>query len=229
MHLIVTRKRAPQPAARNRQTMWRVRSTLAVLVGMLALQFSALTVSAQVSAAHREALIRYIEASRTLAIVQHFGLPIMIRVAAVERWGFDFRTLGADQILAMESKLEATELVHKLVELHARHLTAKQARGVAQFYESGPGQRILADRLRTLLPSTDPLLVRGLPAPTEQDVQKLVAFMRTPTGVRLQTVGLVLAQDLGGAQEAFADLAVERYVKELGLPNRRNRAGGRAP
>jgi len=201
--------------------MLRQRSILALLLAALALQFAAFTCSAQPTAAHREALIRYLEASRTLAIIRHFGLPIMIRAAAVERWGFDFRTLGADEILAMESKLEAAYLENKLVELHARHLTKEDAMGKVRFYESEPGRRIVAARLRTMLPSTDPLLTSGLLAPTEQDQQALAAFMQTPTGIRLNSVGFALAQELAGAQEAFADRAVERYVSERGLPNRR--------
>lgn len=151
---------------------------------------------------------------------------LAIREAAVERWGFSSTALGGDQIIAMEKHVGVSELDARLIDLHRPRLSADDAAKIAEFYETESGQRLIASNLEGMLPSSDPL-VRNKPSrPAESDTRVFEAFLATPAGVRLNAVSPALTKEILDAQDALANLAVERYVVERKLPNRRKPATG---
>jgi len=197
------------------------------LPGLVPVLLIAATCAAQVADPHRDAVLRYLTASRTLAIMRHVGLLLAIREAAVDRWGFASMDLGADELTAMESHVDAAELEARVVELHRRYLSRDHAADAAQFYESAAGKRALVANVGEILPPADPLRREGAGPVTDSDQQAFRAFMSTPTGQRLQAIDAALAKDLLDAQAQIADVAIERYVARKNLPNRRAPEGGR--
>ena len=174
-----------------------------------------------VAADHRAAIVRYLAASRTLAVITHFALPVAIRDAAVGHWGFDPTSLGVDVILGMEQHVDAGALESDIVAAHARHLSAAVATDVAEFYESPLGRRMLREAIGGLLPSTDPLARQGPGTLDVDDKRAFDAFMQTPAGQSLKAAEAPVTAAVLGITTAVADRAVGAYVRAKGLPNRR--------
>ena len=84
----------------------------------------------------RVAIERLFEALRTMAVVEHLILPTQLRNQAVESWGFQPLTLGVDEVLAMEERVDRRALREEIVEAHMAYLSAAQALEAAQFFES---------------------------------------------------------------------------------------------
>jgi hypothetical protein len=180
--------------------------------------------SAQVDSAHRLAVARYLEASRTVAFLRHFALPIAIRAAATEDWNFDSPVLDAGTILAMESQVDAAEFEGRVLALHVRHISAADANEVAAFYESPPARRFLAVAMAegNFLPSTDPLLRDGVPREMRpEDKQAFEAFLRVPAAQRLKAAEKEAIREINALLRDFANRAVERHVTAHKLPQHR--------
>ena len=197
-----------------------LRASLAQPLAVFALLLVATQSPAQVEPAHRAALLRYLQASRTVVLLRHFGLPLAIREIAVKRWGFDTGKLGAAEIAAMEAHIPQGELEERLVEAHRSRLSADDAVKIAEFYESEPGRRIIAANLEGMLPPADPLVSSNLPFPGAAEREAFELFLVTPAGARLNAAGSLLTKEVLRVQESLANLAVERYVAERKLPNR---------
>jgi hypothetical protein len=192
------------------------RSFAAVLLFLAAAQCPA-----QVEPAHRDALLRYLQASRTTVLLRHFGLSLAIREVAVKRWGFVSARLGGAEIDAIQAHISDAELENRLIEAHRARLSAEDAVKIAEFYESEPGRRIVAANLEGMLPAGDPLVRSKPPAPGAAEKEAFETFLVTPAGARLNSVGAALTKEVLKVQDTLADLAVERYVAERKLPNRR--------
>jgi hypothetical protein len=195
----------------------RVSRLIAVVLFVTSLPASATEPTAE----HRAALTRYLTASRTHVVTRHFALPISIRQAAIERWGFDHVTLGVDAILAMEAQVDEAALESTVLALHARHLSADVLSAAADFYESDVGRRLLRALVGSLLPSTDPLFQEKPSPPTPDDQRAFEAFIRTPAGQQLKAIEARVTAELLQTIAATADRAVGDYVRVKGLPNKR--------
>jgi hypothetical protein len=197
------------------------RSPFAQWIVALMLMLAAAQCPAQIEPAHRDALLRYLQASRTTVLLRHFGLSLAIREVAVKRWGFVSARLGGAEIDAIQAHISDAELENRLVEAHRARLSAEDAVKIAEFYESEPGRRIVAANLEGMLPPADPLVRAKLPPPGPAEREAFETFLVTPAGARLNAVGAVLTKEVLQVQDALADLAMERYVAERKLPNRR--------
>ncbi len=197
------------------------RSPFGQCIVALTLVLVAAQCPAQVEPAHRDALLRYLQASRTTVLLQHFGLLLAIREVAVKRWGFVSARLGGAEIDAIQAHISDAELENRLIEVHRERLSAEDAVKIAEFYESAPGRSLVAANLEGMLPTSDPLVRNKPPAPGPAEREAFEAFLVTPAGARLNAVGAVLTKEVLKVQDTLADLAVERYVAERKLPNRR--------
>ena len=207
--------------------MKRLAIRFLAITAAAALLMAAPDTPAQESAAggHRAAVAQYLAASRSLVAIRHFGMPVSIREAAVDNWGFESIKLGGDQILAMEAYVDAAALEGRIIELHVKHLTADQALESARFFESAAGKRIVSANVGNMLPSSDPLALDGTPQIAAADQKAFEKFMAGSAGRRLKEVGPTVTEELLRIVTEFADKAVERYVREKGLPNRRLKPG----
>jgi hypothetical protein len=197
------------------------RSPFAQLLAAAALFLAAAQCPAQVEPTHRDALLRYLQASRTTVLLRHFGLSLAIRDVAVKRWGFVSAQLGGAEIDAIQAHIADGDLENRLIEAHRARLSAEDAVKIAEFYESEPGRRIVAANLAAMLPPGDPLVRAKLPPPGPAEKEAFETFLVTPAGARLNAVGAALTKEVLQVQDTLADLAVERYVAERKLPNRR--------
>ena len=197
------------------------RSPFAQCAVALTLILAAPPCPAQVEPAHRDALLRYLQASRTTVLLRHFGLSLAIREVAVKRWGFVSARLGGAEIDAIQAHISDVELENRLIEAHRAQLSAEDAVKISEFYESEPGRRIVAANLEGMLPPGDPLVRSKPPVPGAAEREAFETFLVTPAGARLNAVGAVLTKEVLQVQDTLADLAVERYVAERKLPNRR--------
>lgn len=170
---------------------------------------------------HRAAIARYLTASRTREVIDHFILPIGIRGAAVDRWGFDGMTLDADTILEMELAVDRRALEQAVVDVHVRHITAADATAIANFYETPNGQRYLHESIGGMLPSTDPPARQGPSELSTEDRAAFAAFLNTPLAGRLKAAEAAAVTELMRAVDAAADDAIRKYVRARGLPNTR--------
>lgn len=169
----------------------------------------------------RAAIERLFDALRTMAIVDHLILPTQLRNHAVESWGFQPLTLGVDEILAMEERVDRRALREEIVEAHMAYLSAAQALEAAQFFESAPARRVWAAQVRDSLPSSDPMRQAKLPPPTAEDQRALEEFSRSPVGMHLAKVNPAINSRVQIAIEAATDAAIGKYVAARGLPNTR--------
>jgi hypothetical protein len=169
----------------------------------------------------RAAVERLFEALRTMAIVEHLILPTQVRNQAVESWGFSPLTLGVDEVLAMEERVDRRALREEIVEAHLAYLSAAQALEAAQFFESAPARRVWAAQVRDSLPASDPMRQAKLPPPTAEDQRALAEFSRTPVGMHLAKVNPAINSRVQVAIEAATDAAIGNYVAARGLPNTR--------
>jgi hypothetical protein len=197
------------------------RSPFGQCIVALTLFLAAVQCPAQVEPAHRDALLRYLQASRTTVLLRHFGLSLAIREVAVKRWGFVSARLSGAEIDAIQAHISDAELESRLIEAHRGRLSAEDAVKIAEFYESAPGRSLVAANLEGMLPTSDPLVRNKPPAPGPAEREAFEAFLATPAGARLNAVGAVLTKEVLKVQDTLADLAVERYVAERKLPNRR--------
>jgi hypothetical protein len=177
--------------------------------------------AAEPTADHHAALTRYLTASRTHVVMRNFALPLSIREAAVDRWGFDGVTLSVADILAMEAQVDAAALESTVLALHARHLPVDVVSAAADFYESDVGRRLLRASIGSLLPSADPLFQQPPSPPTPDDQRAFEAFLRTPAGQQLKAVEARVTVELLQTIATTADRAVGDYVRAKGLPNKR--------
>jgi hypothetical protein len=197
------------------------RSPFALLLAAAALFLAAAQCPAQVEPAHRAALVRYLQASRTTVLLNHFGLSLAIREVASKRWDFDSARLSGAEIDAIQANISEAELENRLIEVHRVRLSAEDAVKIAEFYESAPGRSLVAANLEGMLPPGDPLVRNKPPAPGQAEKEAFEAFLVTPAGARLNAVGAALTKEVLKVQDTLADQAVERYVAERKLPNRR--------
>ena len=169
----------------------------------------------------RVAVERLFEALRTMAVVEHLILPTQVRNQAIESWGFQPLTLGVDEVLAMEERVDRRALREEIVEAHLTYLSAAQALEAAQFFESAPARRVWAAQVRDSLPSSDPMRQAKLPPPTAEDQRALEEFSRSPIGMYLAKVNPAINSRVQVAIEAATDAAIGKYVAARGLPNTR--------
>ena len=169
----------------------------------------------------REAVIRYLAASRTIVVVRHFFVPLKIREIAVDRWGFDGMSLNSDDLRAIESHVDRSGLEAAVIALHARHVTAVDADEIAQFYETEIGRRLVRHTIGMFLPSSDPLSRQRDEPVTLQDEARFRSFLATPAARRLKAVERQLAAELQTLVADAADAAIAAYVRARGLPNLR--------
>ena len=169
----------------------------------------------------RVAIERLFEALRTMAVVEHLILPTQLRNQAVESWGFQPLTLGVDEVLAMEERVDRRALREEIVEAHLAYLSAAQALEAAQFFESAPARRVWAAQVRDSLPSSDPMRQAKLPPPSAEDQRALEEFSRSPVGMHLTKVNPAINSRVQIAIEAATDAAIGKYVAARGLPNTR--------
>jgi hypothetical protein len=169
----------------------------------------------------RAAVERLFEALRTMAVVEHLILPTQLRNQAIESWGFQPLTLGVDEVLAMEERVDRRALREEIVEAHLAYLSAVQALEAAQFFETAPARRVWAAQVRDSLPSSDPMRQAKLPPPTAEDQRALEEFSRSPVGIHLTKVNPAINSRVQIAIEAATDAAIGKYVAARGLPNTR--------
>lgn len=174
---------------------------------------------ARIDATHRAALERFLRASRTLAVIGHAGVPAMIAAAAMNEWGFGLSDLRVAEIVP---DVDTRALEHRIVEIHARHLTAQQAAAAADFYDSGPGRRVLRDVLRDSLPPSDPLVAADAPPPTDADRRAFQQFSESPIGTHVKAVTARINEEVLHAVGEAADRAIARYVARTSRPHRRS-------
>lgn len=191
--------------------------TVSIVLCVLGLA-SAGAAQARIDAKHRAAVERFLRASRTLAVISHAGVPAMIGAAAVNAWGFGLSDLRVAEIVP---HLDRTALEDRIVEIHARYLTADQATTAAVFYESPSSTRILGDLLRGSLPATDPLVGGDVAPPTEADRRAFQGFSEGAVGAHVRVVTPLINEEVLRAVDEAADGAVERYVARNALPHRR--------
>ena len=196
---------------------WSIFGTVGIVLGVLGLASDG-AAQARIDAKHRAALERFLRASRTLAVIRHAGVPAMIAATAVNGWGFGLSDLRVAEIV---SHLDGKALEDRIVEIHARYLTADQATGAAAFYESPASTRILGDVLRGSLPATDPLVREDVAPPTEADRRAFQGFSEGTVGAHVRVVTPLINEEVLRAVDEAADRAVERYVAQNALPHRR--------
>ena len=172
-------------------------------------------------AAHRSAVDRLVTALRTMAMIEHFALPLQIRSVAVDEWGFDGRTLGLDEILAIERHVDIAALRDAIAKAHMTALSTEQALEAARFFESEPARRVLASQLADGIPSSDPLRRANLPPPSDADVRAFEQFATTPVGKHLVSANPSINERAQRALEAAVDSAIQKYVAAQRLPNTR--------
>lgn len=172
----------------------------------------------QLDATHRAALERFLQASRTRAVISHSGVPAMIAAAAMNEWGFGLADLRVAEIVP---DVDGRALDDRIVEIHGRHLTAEQAAGAAAFYESAPSTRMLAHLLRGSLPASDPLARGDVGPPSESDRQAFQQFSESALGAHIRAVTPLITEGVLQAVDEAAGRAIERYVTRNGLPHRR--------
>lgn len=151
------------------------------LIAIVLFVASAPASATEPTAEHRAAVTRYLTASRSHVVTRHFALPISIRQAAIEGWGFDHMTLGVEAILAMEAHVDEAALESTVLALHARQLPVDVVSAAADFYESDVGRRLLRALVGSLLPSTDPLFQPTPSPPTPDDQRAFEAFKSAST------------------------------------------------
>jgi hypothetical protein len=194
-----------------------VRAAIAIFLLVAAIPAS----SSEPTAEHRAALTRYLTASRTLVMTRHFALPIAIREAAVDRWGFDRMTLSGDEILRMEQHIDDAAFESTVLALHARHLPIDVVSAAADFYESAVGRRVLRESMGGFLPSADPLFQERPGQLRPEDQRAFEDFLRTPAGQQLKAAEARVTAEFLLTIATTADRAVGDYVRTKGLPNTR--------
>ena len=157
-----------------------------------------------ISRDHEAALERYLSASRTLVVVRESDIPQAIREGAVERWGFDAGSLDAARVARIRSYGDEAALLDYVTALHFRNLNVHELHYAAEFLETGAGRDMLSGKILS-------------PA----DKQRYVEFMQSPIGARIEEFDGFLSRELPRALLDYADKAMEIYVRESGLPNRR--------
>jgi len=157
-----------------------------------------------ISKDHEAALNHYLRASRTLILVRETYIPQAIREGGTGRWGFDEGSLDAARIARIRSYGDEAALLEYVTALHYRNLNVHELHYAAEFLETSAGRNLLAGN-----------------ALSPADKRSYDEFMSNPIGLRMEEFDGFLSRELPKALVDYTDKAMEIYVRENRLPNRR--------